>query len=200
MPIHRMKTYFLEIDLVAEQISALYSFGRSYMYYRKINDASNLIDGPRKSFWIHTANTHAMMSVVEWCHVLGNDCRSKIHWHNTAPRKGISEDGEKICNDNYKSEVRHALRLPYNWSNKELRKYVESVIRFRNKYTAHRDVGNFCPLPHLDKAYIIANAYLSWVINEIPWDSEPQQTLLEMQSVFESEVINEINMLSQGSE
>ena len=188
MTIERTKNFFLETDVVAAQIDALYSFGRSYFYSERIKEVIGDMQEPHKCFWLHTRFVHINMAVIEWCNVLGNDCRSKIHWHNAAPRQGISTDGTKVNNGQFKSTVRAALRDPYGWSNSDLISYVKNVVRFRNTYSAHRDIGQFGELPFLDKAYKLANVYLTWLVLEIPWSGNPQQTLLEKKASFLAEI------------
>jgi hypothetical protein len=110
MPIERMNNFFLDTDVVAAQADALYSFGRSYVFSKHINEVVNNMREPQKYFWLHTRFAHVNTAIIEWCHVLGNDCRSKIHWHNVAPRTGWDANGTRIENGMFKQTVRGVLR------------------------------------------------------------------------------------------
>lgn len=186
MNIHRMRNFFLEMDVVPEQIDVLQSFCRDYVNYRQITLLlESLAERSYEVFFISISNSCVLCCITSWCLLFGNPRNNKIHWHRSAPDEGISIDGEIVDNSDYKIIVGDVLSAACSRHGKVLDQYVSEMVEFRNKYTAHRDIGEYGPLPFLSAAFDIASAYMSWLSDEIFWE-KPPETLEELQASYES--------------
>lgn len=188
MKVHRMRRFFLDVNVIGEQLDVLYDIHRYYTNYRKIFELCRRLEGDAsEEFFISVLNSCAMSCVMSWCLLFGNPRNSKIHWHKSAPESGASVDGDEINNEHYKVVVRSILEGVCAENGKILEEYMNEMIAFRNKYAAHRDLGNYKPLPFLDVAIEIASAYMDWLGDEIFW-GEPLVSLKEFEVAYEPKV------------
>ncbi|WP_148208331.1 hypothetical protein [Solidesulfovibrio magneticus] len=186
MNIHRMRNFFLEMNVIPEQIGVLQSFCKDYVNYRKIMLLLKSLDKrSNEDFFISISNSCVLSCVTSWCLLFGNPKNNKIHWHRSAPENGVSIDGEVVDNSEYKIIVGSILSNACSRHDKILDQYVFEMVCFRNKYAAHRDIGEYRPLPFLNAAFGVASAYMSWLSDEIFW-AQPLETLEELQVSYES--------------
>jgi len=184
-----MKNFYLDEELIASQIEHLYSFCRSFVYFRAISARKIPVTHANKTYFTHIANVSALNSIIQFCNIFNmNPNMCKIHWTKIAPKNGIDIDGNEVDNSSFHVTVYEILKNSVGKSNKKYKAYIKSMSNFRNKYAAHYDVNEIPEMPFLDNAFSIANAYLTWLRDEIPWNGDPQKNLAEIKPSFEAEI------------
>ncbi|MFC5651999.1 hypothetical protein ACFPYJ_23340 [Paenibacillus solisilvae] len=134
-----------------EQIHILRDFLYHYSSFRLIHEEfDNLIKFGSQEFWVFTINAHYFQAINLWCMVFGTD-KNETHWR----KLGLNED--------FKIKILDSLNL----NNEDYYSYWNSVVEWRNKYSAHRVPGFLEPTPDLKLARKVALLYEDWVSTNI---------------------------------
>jgi hypothetical protein len=137
--------------VLTEQLYILRDFLFHYTSYRvlqqKFYELSKL---GSQEFWICTLNAHYFQAINLWCMIFGSN-NNETHWRK------LGLPGE------LQPEILKATGMTEN----EYKNYWDSVIEWRNKYSAHRDPDFRESTPDLKLARTIVIAYENWVEENI---------------------------------
>lgn len=134
-----------------EQIYILRDFLFHYTSYRVLNQKfDELIKLGSQEFWVFTINAHYFQAINLWCMIFGTN-NNETHWR----KLGLS--GE------FTPEILKASGM----TEKEYKYYWDSVVDWRNKFSAHRVPGFREASPDLKLARTISIAYEDWVDENI---------------------------------
>ncbi|MFD2614731.1 hypothetical protein [Paenibacillus gansuensis] len=97
-------------------------------------------------FWFYTINAHYFQAINLWCMVFGTN-KNETHWRNL----GIQEN------------LGHRIISSLGITESIYRAYWESVVEWRNKYSAHRVPGFLEATPDLKIARSVALLFPDWV-------------------------------------
>jgi hypothetical protein len=104
-------------------------------------------------FWQVTIEAHLFAATNNWCKVFGSDRCNPMHW------KQLSlNERERLA-----QSFREGLFQEIGLDAKHWRRYWKSMIKFRNKFVAHRELHFLDPVPHFDTALNVAYYYDKWV-------------------------------------
>jgi hypothetical protein len=144
-----------ELNIVAHQFIILSKFLYHYRSYKELLCNYQKLIGDQ-AFWVSTIDAHLMQCFNYWCMVFGSDKNNDTHWKNLKFNLHEGEDGfdKRLFNE-------------LNINKEEWKIAWKEIIDFRNKYTAHRDIGFSRPVPYLDYAYKTVFIYDKWLIEEI---------------------------------
>lgn len=125
----------------------LYHYRSYSVLHRNFDELSKISS---QEFWVFTINAHYYQAINLWCMIFGTN-KNETHWK----KLGLSKEFTPI--------VLAAVDL----TDKEYKNYWESVIEWRNKYSAHR-VPNFREdTPDLKLARKVVLLYEEWVSENI---------------------------------
>ncbi|QLK09429.1 hypothetical protein BMG_6204 (plasmid) [Priestia megaterium] len=144
-----------EFNIIQHQNIIMKDFVCHYLSYKRFHSKRDELKG-EKGFWVHTVNAHIMVCFNFWCMIFGSENNNNLHWKN------LNFNIENIQNV-FEEKLLKELSLTQNeWKN--LRR---SIITFRNKYIAHRDIGYKEPVPYLDNAYKAIIIYSNWLREDV---------------------------------
>jgi hypothetical protein len=139
-------------DIFIEQYPLVKQFIRNITLFRLLTATTKKID-IKSEFWIQTINADLLQATNYWCMVFGSDWRNKIHWKKL-PKINIDK-----LQQSFRAGVAEELKISFDvWV-----KYQEEMVRFRNSYTAHRELNYNKHVPTFDMAIEVAFFYDKWV-------------------------------------
>lgn len=107
----------------------------------------------QNEFWTLTIDAHLLRAVINWCMVFGSDKSEPTHW------KQLSIINSKALYKSFRDGLFEATNLNrHTWPN-----YWKSMVDFRNKYAAHRELEFKDPVPKFEMALTVAYYYDTWV-------------------------------------
>ena len=133
------------------------------MYYRELKVEEQKFKTP---FWAFTIDGHLLQATSYWCMVFGSHTSNLTHWKRLAH----GEENKRALREGFTKAVLDQT----GFTEEELERYWEQVVKFRNKYVVHRDDFKD-PVPNFDKALEVAYAYDGWIRKLFPgiWDEPP---------------------------
>jgi hypothetical protein len=126
-----------------------------YLSYKKLHSKRDGLKG-EKGFWVHTVNAHIMVSCSYWCMIFGSEKNNDLHWKNLSFNLNKDQNG-------FENKLLKELSI----SQDEWGKVRKSIMTFRNKYIAHRDIEYREPVPYLENAYKAIMIYSDWLREDI---------------------------------
>ncbi|KXG42691.1 hypothetical protein [Tepidibacillus decaturensis] len=138
--------------VLSRQYPVVKDFVYHYIAYRELNNAYKEFT-KSTDFWIFTMNAHLLQAAICWCMVFGSDRSNPIHWKNL----NINEK------DNLSNWFRSELTEYLNIDEEEWESYWKSMVTFRNRFVAHRELTFQDPVPYFETAYKVALFYDQWV-------------------------------------
>ncbi|QYF82839.1 hypothetical protein KY492_00510 [Brevibacterium sp. PAMC21349] len=138
-------------SVLSEQYEILRSFLYHYSSFRYLHQKfDNLCRFGSQEFWVYTINAHYFQSINLWCMIFGTD-NNETHW------KKLRLEGQ------LKPIILSKLEL----SEKDYDLYWNSLVEWRNKYSAHRVPGFIENTPDLKIARMVVFIYEDWVARNI---------------------------------
>jgi hypothetical protein len=120
--------------------------------YKKRNCSSEFIT--------HTIDAHLLQATLYWCMVFGSAGSNPTHWQNL-----------KINNrDDLKKDFRMKLSRKIKISESQWDHYGNTLIKFRNKFVAHKELVFKEAVPDFTLALKVALFYDEWIRNIISPD------------------------------
>lgn len=155
------------IDVFSRQMPVIRDFLYHYVSYKELHSLSSKAS-TYKSFVDYTINAHYLQSINHWCMVFGSDTSNPTHWKHI----GLSNDD------------RNEIINKANMDQTAWKEYWRKVTKFRNSYSAHRDLDYLEPVPYLDKAYDLALVYDEWIRDFISPDILDDPLLIDLISEY----------------
>jgi hypothetical protein len=134
-----------QYPIVKRFVYHLVSYKELIKLYKNHNIASE--------FWIYTIDAHLLQAAMAWCMVFGAHGSNPTHWWN------LSKDNQ----ENIKDDFRKNLIINLKVTEKEWKVYWHSMIDFRDKYVAHKEIGFSKPVPDFAIALKVAYFYDDWI-------------------------------------
>ncbi len=118
----------MEYDIDA--FSHMYPVLNDFVYhYRAFKSMSKWLtdNNIETELWVRTCDVHLKTAVSSWCMIFGRNRNNPIHWHR------IYQGDDSTVNHKFRNLVREELKL----TKKELKRYEDQMISFRNEYVVH---------------------------------------------------------------
>jgi len=107
----------------------------------------------KSEFWTHTINSHILQAAIYWCMVFGRQRNNPTHWRNVLKGDvGV-----------FKANFYKILFKNTGFNSTKWKKYQNKIVRFRNKYVAHRELKYGQPVPDFTQALKVAYVYDQWI-------------------------------------
>ena len=151
---------------------AQYPIAKRFIYhiiiFRALNKAYKE-QGKKSEFWTLTIDAHLLQATILWCMVFGSDGSNPIHWKN------LSEtESDELLKD-FREHLPKETGL--TWT--DWQRYWATMLDFRNKYTAHRELDYKEPVPLFDIAIDVAFYYDRWIRKVISPDTFEEPLLVD---------------------
>ncbi len=112
----------------------------------------NGVTGNGNEFWKFTQNCYGERACHLWCQLFNSYYKDPTHYKNLFGEKELENLGSSFNYSNVKKRIIKSTGL----NEKEYMVFRESLINFRNKYSAHREFENDNILfPNLDIALLM---------------------------------------------
>lgn len=157
------------LEIITIQLNMVKDITVNYGYYKDIYQSLDELKCSRK-FWIVACNNCLSTAFTTWCKLFGEKNNNDFHVSNVAIK--LSIDINCFYDEIYEK---------YEFESKTMQKYTRDIIRFRNKYFSHTDQNFEMPVPHFEKACLIAINYFNWI----------SQVLLDKYAVLNESKLNE---------
>jgi hypothetical protein len=174
-----------------EVFSKLYPVLIAFLYhFTAFRETHALIEELEEDveFWVKTCDAHINVAVISWCMIFGAYENNAMHWKNFR-----NEEFIEVSDDFNK-----ALPKLIGKSEREIDNYVKSMIGFRNKYIAHRDMEYNKQIPYLDMAHEIVIKFDIWARELIKPDYIADDFLSVKVKEYQKEIKNALNNVRNG--
>ena len=121
----------------------------------------------QNEFWTLTIDAHLLRATIDWCMVFGSDKSNPTHWKRLSNTES----------ETFKQSFREGLFKATGLDRDKWQQYWESMVDFRNRYAAHRELEFTSPVPNFDTALAVAYYYDDWVRRLISPDTFAEPTL-----------------------
>jgi len=139
-------------EVFTHQYSIVDRFIYHLTYYRTLNEGYTK-RRMRNEFWYMTIEAHLFTATMNWCMIFGSDGCNPTHW------KQLSLNEQERLAQSFREGLLQEIEL----DEKHWRRYWKSMINFRNKFVAHRELHFSDPVPNFDTALAVAYYYDRWV-------------------------------------
>lgn len=103
--------------------------------------------------WSLTADAHLLQASITWCQVFGA-LHNRTHWRHLG-----ANDSAALRRNFLRGLATETTLTVACWN-----EYWRTMINFRNRYAAHKELGNYPgPVPSFDHALEVAYYYDAWV-------------------------------------
>ncbi|MGE1163213.1 hypothetical protein ACQJ0Y_07890 [Peribacillus simplex] len=137
-------------DILIRQVPILRDFLYHYSTYKELIHNVENLSGP-KLFWKFTADAHLLTFVNYWCMVFGSK-GNPTHYSKV----DFTEEYDYVPFQEYFLEA-------LDMTHEDYEKYWQAMKGFRDKFSAHREIGYKEPVPYFDIAHKVALHYVSWL-------------------------------------
>jgi hypothetical protein len=178
--------YTISSSVLAWQFDLLKSIGRCRAYYKEIRPLLGNIEDERiKNYATHTCNKMFLSFIIDWCKIFGSE-NNKTHWKKLF-KKHYTTDGTLICKeDAYINKVESVIFAECGMDLDGFKRAKKKMVKARNKFAAHVDIGEIPEMPYMDVPYGIAQAFCIF-LSHIEGDNF--ETLDDLADMFEGEAM-----------
>lgn len=151
-----------------------------HLVHARATSAAVMKLGVHSRFWSGTADAHLKQGALYWCMAFGSHADTNL---THLGKLGRGRDSKAI-----RASFRLGLLARVEMSASAWRKYHANILNFRNKYVAHRELGEYMePTPVWDKALEAAYFYDEWVRDLIAPDLIDSPSFGEQGAALRSE-------------
>jgi hypothetical protein len=140
-------------------------------------------------FWTLTIDAHLVRATIEWCKVFGSN-NNPTHW------KKLSVAQSEVLWNSFLGGLFQATGL----DEQDWRQYRKSIVDFRNKFVAHRELHFSEPVPGFDNALAATYYYDNWVRKIISPDKLGEPSLESLARTLKQSLTPSVDKLLRVTE